>query len=107
MTTSKDSSDCVYGGFVSGGWWGGVGGRVGGGDVGVRAWERGRVGGANGGKGGTGVVVDEVSANEGDLVGRVEGREAAVPFWPQRVPYDAYNGCILDTLDFDPVLETT
>lgn len=50
------------------------------------------------------VLWDCLSAREGDLVGLVEGREAAVPFWPRKVPYDSYNACILDTIDFEPVL---
>jgi hypothetical protein len=50
------------------------------------------------------VLWDCLAAREGDLVGLVEGREAAVPFWPRKVPYDSYNACILDTVDFEPVL---
>ncbi len=50
------------------------------------------------------VLWDCLAAREGDLVGLVEGREAAVPFWPRKVPYDSYNACILDTVDFQAVL---
>ena len=50
------------------------------------------------------VLWDCLAAREGDLVGLVEGREAAVPFGRKKVPYDSYNACILDTVDFDPVL---
>ena len=50
------------------------------------------------------VMYDELSAREGDLTGMVEGREATAPFWPKKVPYDCYNGAILDAVDFDPLL---
>ena len=50
------------------------------------------------------VMYDELSAREGDLTGMVEGREATAPFWPKKVPYDCYNGAILDSVDFDPLL---
>lgn len=45
------------------------------------------------------VVYDELGAGEGQLIGISEGREAAMPFHPDRVPIDAYNAAILDTLD--------
>jgi len=51
------------------------------------------------------VAYDSLAAREGDMIGLVEGREATAPFWPKKVPYDAYNACILDKVDFDPVLE--
>lgn len=50
------------------------------------------------------VMWDNLGARAGDLVGLVEGREAAVPFGKTKVPYDSYNACILDTVDFEPVL---
>lgn len=71
----------------------------------VRPCNRGTLVGANDGNDETLVLYDSLAAREGDLVGLVEGREATAPFWPQKVPYDAYNGCILDTVDFEPVLE--
>ena len=49
------------------------------------------------------VMYDALGAREGDLVGLVEGREATAPFYPQKVPFDAYNACILDSVDFEPV----
>ena len=52
------------------------------------------------------VLYDDLGAREGDLAGMVEGREACQPFVPKRVPFDAYNACILDSLEFKPVLET-
>ena len=51
------------------------------------------------------VMYDDLGANMGDLVGLVEGREATAPFHPKKVPYDAYNACILDDYDFRPILE--
>ncbi len=71
----------------------------------VRPFNRGTLAGANDGNDEYLVLWDPLAAREGDLVGLVEGREAAMPFWPKRVPYDSYNACILDTIDFDPVLD--
>ncbi len=51
------------------------------------------------------VLYDCLAAREGDLVGLVEGREATAPFYPKKVPFDCYNACILDDIDFDPILE--
>ena len=51
------------------------------------------------------VLYDNLGAREGDRLGMVEGREACQPFLPQRVPFDAYNACILDEVSFRPVLE--
>jgi len=56
------------------------------------------------GSGDTLVTYDQWSAAEGDLIGLVEGREATAPFWPMKVPYDSYNACILDDVDFEPIL---
>ena len=70
----------------------------------VRPGDRGTLAGDNPGKDETLVLFDELSAREGDRVGLVEGREATAPFWPKKVPYDCYNACILDDVDFDPVL---
>ena len=51
------------------------------------------------------VLYDSLAARDGDRVGMVEGREASAPFYPAKVPYDAYNACILDEIDFQPVLK--
>ena len=51
------------------------------------------------------VLYDCLSAREGDLVGLVEGREATAPFYPEKVPYNAYNACILETVNFQPILD--
>jgi len=71
----------------------------------VRTHNRGTLAGANDGNAETLVMFDPLAAREGDLVGLVEGREAAVPFQPHKVPCDAYNACIIDTVNFQPVLE--
>jgi ethanolamine utilization protein EutN len=42
------------------------------------------------------VVWDELGAGLGARVGVSEGREAAMPFYPERKPVDAYCACILD-----------
>ena len=71
----------------------------------VRTCNRGTLAGANEGNDETVVLYDSLSAREGDRVGLVEGREATAPFYPQKVPYDSYNACILDDVDFRPVPE--
>jgi ethanolamine utilization protein EutN len=47
------------------------------------------------------VVVDELGAGVGSTIGVSEGREAAMPFHPQRKPVDAYCACILDRIHVD------
>jgi len=44
------------------------------------------------------VVLDELGAGIGNLIALGEGREAAMPFYPDRKPVDSYNAAILDTL---------
>ena len=44
------------------------------------------------------VVWDELGAGIGSRVGVSEGREAAMPFHPDRKPIDAYCACILDQI---------
>jgi ethanolamine utilization protein EutN len=46
------------------------------------------------------VVYDELGAGIGDRIALSEGREAAMPFYPDVKPIDAYNAAILDTLAF-------
>jgi len=44
-------------------------------------------------------VYDHLGAHDGDLIGFTESREATMPFYPEkRVPLDAYNCAILDTV---------
>lgn len=49
------------------------------------------------------IVYDELGAGLGTRIGLTEGREAAQPFAPDRVPLDAYNACILDQIDVSPM----
>jgi microcompartment protein CcmK/EutM len=53
------------------------------------------------GKGEVEVVYDDLGARMGDRVGFSEGREAAMPFHPDKVAIDAYLGCILDDVTYD------
>jgi len=46
-------------------------------------------------------VLDELGAGVGSRIALSEGREAAMPFYPEVKPIDAYNAAILDTLDFE------
>ena len=47
-------------------------------------------------------VLDELGAGVGSRIALSEGREAAMPFYPEVKPVDAYNAAILDCLDYDP-----
>jgi len=71
----------------------------------VRTLNRGSLAGQNEGNEETLAVYDSLSAREGDLIGLVEGREATAPFRPDKVPFDAYNACLLENVNFQPVLE--
>jgi carbon dioxide concentrating mechanism protein CcmL len=59
---------------------------------------------AGGGRGGGKalIVADRLGPANGQLVGFVEGREAANPFWPGNVPVDAYCSLIVDHVDYRP-----
>ena len=48
------------------------------------------------------IAVDELGANNGQMVAFTEGREAANPFWPDHVPVDAYCALIVDSFDVEP-----
>jgi microcompartment protein CcmK/EutM len=46
------------------------------------------------------VVFDELGANVGETIAFSESREAAMPFYPERlVPLDAYNAAIIDSIN--------
>ena len=45
-------------------------------------------------------VFDELGAGLGSRIAISEGREAAMPFYPDTKPIDAYNAAILDSLDY-------
>lgn len=47
------------------------------------------------------VVYDELSAGVGEWVAFSEGAEAAMPFYPNMRPVDAYAAAILDTVEID------
>ncbi|MBI5723582.1 MAG: carbon dioxide concentrating mechanism protein CcmL [Planctomycetes bacterium] len=71
----------------------------------VRTCNRGTLAGKNEGNAEELVMYDILAAREGDRIGLVEGREATMPFYPAKVPFDCYNACIMDTINFQPVLE--
>lgn len=48
------------------------------------------------------VLVDSLGAAEGEMVGITEGREATNPYWPARVPIDAYCALVVQSYDFRP-----
>ena len=47
------------------------------------------------------VVYDELGAGQGERVGFSEGREAAMPFYPDRVAIDSYVACLLDDVTYE------
>jgi ethanolamine utilization protein EutN len=71
----------------------------------VRTCNRGTLAGKNKGNPEELVAFDPHNCGEGDLIGLVEGAEATVPFKPLKVPYDAYNACLIDTVNFKPILK--
>jgi len=56
--------------------------------------------GAGGGK--CLIVADHLAPHVGQRIAFVEGREAANPYWPERVPVDAYCALIVERADFRP-----
>ncbi len=48
------------------------------------------------------VVYDELGAGLGNHIAMSEGREAAMPFYPDLKPLDAYNAAILDQVSVVP-----
>ena len=45
------------------------------------------------------VIYDELGAGTGTLVAFSEGREGAMPFYPDKVPTDAYCSALLDNVE--------
>ena len=45
------------------------------------------------------VILDELGAGQGHKIGVSEGVEAMMPFHPNKKPIDAYNACILDSVN--------
>ncbi len=50
-------------------------------------------------------VYDQLGADVGCRVAVSEGREAAMPFYPDMKPLDAYAAAILDTVSVEPMEE--
>ncbi len=46
------------------------------------------------------IVADHLNPGEGEIIGFVEGREGANPYWPERAPVDAYCSLIVDRVSF-------
>ena len=46
------------------------------------------------------IAADQLGSGEGQVVGFIEGRTAASPFWPLKVPVDAYCALIADRIDY-------
>jgi ethanolamine utilization protein EutN len=44
------------------------------------------------------VILDQLSVGTGGRIGFSEGVEAAVPFYPEKKPVDAYCACLLDRI---------
>ncbi len=51
------------------------------------------------------VAADHLAAGQGQMVGFVEGREAANPYWPSKAPVDAYCSLVVENYDFRPPAE--
>ncbi|MEO0586036.1 MAG: EutN/CcmL family microcompartment protein [Planctomycetota bacterium] len=49
------------------------------------------------------VVYDTLGVAAGQIIAVSEGREAAAPFYPARVPIDAYSAAILDHVEWNPL----
>jgi ethanolamine utilization protein EutN len=49
------------------------------------------------------VVFDQLGAGEGQIIAVSEGREASMPFFPDKVPVDAYSAAILDRVELTPL----
>jgi microcompartment protein CcmK/EutM len=56
--------------------------------------------GANLGGGKPLIVASQLGAAAGQVVGFIEGRTAANPYWPAKVPVDAYCALIADRVDY-------
>jgi len=50
------------------------------------------------------VALDELGAGVGSIIAVAEGREAAMPWWPDHRPVDSYCVAIIDTVNVKPEL---
>jgi len=48
------------------------------------------------------IVADRLGPRVGQMVGYVEGREGASPWYPRKAPVDAYCSLIVEGLDYRP-----
>lgn len=48
------------------------------------------------------VVFDDMGVGVGQLIAVSEGREACMPWYPEKVPVDAYAAAILDSVEIAP-----
>ena len=48
------------------------------------------------------IVADHLAPGEGQMIGFVEGREGANPYFPGRAPVDAYCSLLVNTVDYHP-----
>jgi microcompartment protein CcmK/EutM len=48
------------------------------------------------------VAADQLGSGIGHVVGFIEGRTAASPFWPGKVPVDAYCALIAENIEYRP-----
>ncbi len=48
------------------------------------------------------IAFDQLGAGTGAMIGFCEGAEAGAPF-PEPKPLDAYNACLLDEIEVEPV----
>lgn len=51
------------------------------------------------------VVFDDMGVGVGQLIAVSEGREACMPWYPEKVPVDAYAAAILDSVEIAPPRE--
>jgi microcompartment protein CcmK/EutM len=58
--------------------------------------------GGNPGGGKAIVAADQLGSGAGQVVGFIEGRTASSPFWPGKVPVDAYCALIAENIDYHP-----
>ena len=48
------------------------------------------------------IVADHLGPGMGQMIAFTEGSEASNPYWPQKVPVDAYCAMIVNSVDYRP-----